>query len=117
VSTAGTRIGLATADEEPPPPDYLPGLREIAPERRAQYPEGPRLLGPGEFLAERRQMCRGVVEDTIRHCEEMEDSEYRVKERMYFQGWLSGLRPGVKPFEIRGDPDTEGALCASHLSR
>jgi len=104
VSTAGTRIGLATAGTEPPPSDYFPSLKEIPPDRRAHYPEGPRLLGPGEFLVERRQCGRGVVEDTIRRCGEMEDGVHSSVERMYFQGWFSGLRPGVKPFLLRREP-------------
>jgi len=69
VSTVGTRIGLATAEERLPPPEYFPGLKDPPEDSVARALEGPRPLESGEFLREREQVFRGIVQDTIRRCD------------------------------------------------
>jgi len=114
VSTAGTRIGLATAGEIGPlEPPRLRGLEVYPDEVMAGYPEAPPPLREGTYLYLREMAAAGVVRDTVRllpgEGEPNEDWTEedrrigRVRETYKFRGWLSGLRPGIKPFVLRGD--------------
>jgi len=101
MSTAGIWVDLATADEGAPPPEFYSQLRTAPPANVVEMlPGGPRALVPGEFLARREQYQRGVVRDTI-CCRD--GGRCAVVECFDFRGWLSGLRPGVKPFFLRED--------------
>jgi len=108
VSTAGTRVGLATAEEGPPPSDELtvlfPALKRRPKEARACLREGPRPLGPGEFLGRREQTFQGVVRDTVCTEDLQENGDYRVVETYQFEGWLAGLAR-AKPYFVQGDPE------------
>jgi len=111
VSTAGTRVGLATAEEGAPPLDMVtlmvcfPALKEFPEDARVRLWKEPRPLGPGEFLRTREQMYRGVIRDTICIADLQDNGEYRVVETYQFEGWLEGVVAEIKPLLIRGDPE------------
>jgi len=108
VSTAGIWAGLATAGDEPPPPDYNPDLEEAPEYVLERIDDGPLPLLEGEFIGLREQVWRGVIRDFVCHPDRITrlcPNGY-VRTQM-FRGWLSGLGPGIKMFLIHGEPDGE----------
>jgi len=88
------------------------GLKVHSEEEMARYPDAPRPLREDEYLYLREMVAEGLVRDTIRRLptggggsggDSLEDQLLgRECERYCFRGWLSGLRPGIKPFVLRG---------------